>query len=327
MNSEKTLTSLVNLEIDLEKQFFKKTVFLNETLENMFQEYRDQYSLKDEFISNVINILGFLGTLMFILVSFFNIINFVICLTVFIISLLTSSISMYHSNKRLKLYNDHFQIFLSFINLSILCIVISLYNKKQDISNENIFLRIIIYQCFSNNISMLTKLEANVFNSFFYMIFNLITILISILSSGKCYYYGLESAINISAYLIFFLLRKAWDSKLRRLFYEKYKFESFYIYTVDYLNSLNGYTLNIKNNNFTIFHNDKINLLVDSIIKDRDKDYLNQILINKSINHNQRNENKKIESCLNYNKEENSEFYNNKKKSGKIITFLKSLTF
>jgi len=143
-----------------------------------------------------------------------------------------------------------------------------MYFNKENNDHHMELLRIIIYQCLSTNFYMITKLEANIYISLFYILLNTSTIIISILFSNKNNYFYVEIIINFSTFLIFYLLRKEWDIKLRNFFAEKYKFEAFYLYNSDYLSALNGFTINIKNN-LKLFYNKKINNLIDNILPDK----------------------------------------------------------
>ncbi len=280
MNTERLLTDLLNLKFDFETNYLKKTVFLNKTLESLFQKNIEENSFKTNLVSNFIIISGFLTSLMFILVSYYKLIHLLVWLSLFSISMVILACSIYSKNKKFRYIAVNMQIFISFLNLSLKLIIISVYYNTQNNDNEMELLRIIIYQSLSTNIYMITKLEANIFISLFYMFFNFTNIIISILFCRKNHYFHLEISVNFCVYLIFYLLRKEWDMKIRHLYAEKYKFETFYLYTFDYINGLNGFTLNI-NNNLNIFYNDKINNLIKNIIfeKVKKKKFIQKIKI------------------------------------------------
>ncbi len=221
MDTDIILTDMLNINFDIEKNHFRKTVFLNEALENHFQKNMEENSFKNNLLSNGIIILGFLASLMFILVCYFKIIYLSVCLFLFCISMLTLAYSIYNKNKEFRYITDNIQILLSFLNLLIKSIVASVYYNSEN--NEMELLRIMIYQALSTNIYMIIKLEANIFISLFYMLLNTIVIIISILFCTRNHHFYLEIVINFCIFLIFYLLRKKWDIKLRHLFAEKYK--------------------------------------------------------------------------------------------------------
>ncbi len=268
MNSDRTLSDLLNLKFDIEKSFFKKTHFLNDTFENLFQKDMEKNSFKSNLVSSIIIISSYITSLIFIIFSYFKIIQLSICLIFFSISSIILTFSFKNTNKKHQLICDNIQIFLSFLNLSIILINICMYFNKENNDHHMELLRIIIYQCLSTNFYMITKLEANIYISLFYILLNTSTIIISILFSNKNNYFYVEIIINFSTFLIFYLLRKEWDIKLRNFFAEKYKFEAFYLYNSDYLSALNGFTINIKNN-LKLFYNKKINNLIDNILPDK----------------------------------------------------------
>jgi len=330
MDSEKSLTGLLNLKFDIEKNYFKKTVILNSKLEELYQENLEKYSLKDALISQLMIFLGYLGSLIFVLFAYYLLVNLLICLCLFAISLTLTAISLFNTNKKFKFFNAHIQILLLFLNLSAKCIIVCLIYNTPSNDNEGELLRIIIYQSLMINIFIITSLEANIFLTLFYMLINFITITMSIIYTSKNHYFYLEFFINFFISLIFYMLRKEWDYKLRALFAEKYKFEVFYLYTLDYLNGLNGYTLNIKNNS-TIFFNNKINYLVNSIIKNnRIENLIQKATLNGETNYNPTKVdlNKKENESSVINEGKMTLEINNYHESGnEIVFFLKNLIF
>ncbi len=321
MNSEIIITDLLDLNLDIEKNYLTRTVFLNKTLENHFQKNIYKNSFKSNLVSNIIIISGFLASMMFILVSYYKIIHIAICTFLFSISLIILIISIISKNKKFQILNDNIQIFLSFLNLTLKLIIVLIYFNTEYNDNEMEIIRIIIYQALSKNFYMITKLEANIFIALFYMFFNFILIIISILFCKRNHYFYLEICINFCVFLIFYLLRKEWDIKLRNLFAEKYKFEALYLYTLDYLNGLNGFTLNIKNN-LNIFSNDKINNLIQNNFFENNKEDNNKVFTNKSkIGYVENKESTNIKKKL------SNEIVNYHKSEDKIVMFLKNLVF
>jgi len=109
-------------------------------------------------------------------------------------------------------------------------------------------LRIIIYDFVSTNIFIVTRLEANILVSCFYFLLNLSLIILASLYSTKNRFYFLEAMTSLCVYVIFYVLRKQGDYNLRLSFAGKMKFEKYFLYTIDYLEGLNGYNLNVQNN-------------------------------------------------------------------------------
>jgi len=146
----------------------------------------------------------------------------------------------------------------------ILCF--SYKNEQNDYVEE--MLRIIIYDFVSTNIYLITRLEANIFVSCFYFLLNLSLIILGLIYSNKNRFYGLEGMTSLCVFVIFYALRKQWDYYLRLVFAEKSKFEKYFTYTMDYLEGLNGYNLNVQNNR-KISYGLKIHDLIRKLITER----------------------------------------------------------
>jgi len=129
-------------------------------------------------------------------------------------------------------------------------------------------LRIIIYDFVSTNIYLITRLEANIFVSCFYFLLNLSLVIVGLIYSNKNRFYQLEGMTCFCVFVIFYALRKQWDYYLRLVFAEKSKFEKYFTYTMDYLDGLNGYNLNVQNNR-KISYGLKIHDLMRKLITER----------------------------------------------------------
>jgi len=112
-------------------------------------------------------------------------------------------------------------------------------------------------------------------------------IIISAKYSNKNNFYILEGFTNFFLSVIFFTFRKIYDFLLRINFAEKFKFENYYNYTINYINSLSCFHVNFNKDN--IYYIDK---------------YFQNFLVNTNPGMMSSNDQEKIEytSCINDNK-------------------------
>jgi len=267
MNSEKILNNILKINFNIIDNFFKKTHFEDLKLEEKFQEDHFNKTIKNNFVSHLVIFLGYLATFLYISIAFFHNLYIINCSICFIISIISLIINSIFKSRQVRLINDHIQIFLSSLNILSKGYILCLYLNTVENDNVEEFLRKIIYDFFATNIYLITKLEANIYVSIFYFLLNFSLIILGYFYSNKNRYYFLEGFTSFCTFLIFYALRKQWDSKLRLIFADRIKFEKYYLYTVDYLEGLNGYNINIQNNR-TIFYGTKLNTLLTSLARD-----------------------------------------------------------
>jgi len=268
MNSEKILKNILRLNFNIKNKFLHKTEFEDKILEEEFQEYLYSTSNKRNLASNLVIFLGYLATLLYIIIAFPKKIYIINCLSCFSLSVLSLVFSSLYKSRRLNLINDHIQIFLSSFDITCKGYVLCLMFNTFDNDNFPELLRIIIYNFFSTNIFIITKLEANIFVSLFYFLFNSSLIVLGCVYSFNNRYYFLEAFTSLCTYLIFYALRKQWDFRIRSSFAEKQKFEKYFLYTIDYLDGLNGYNINVQNNKI-LFYGKKFNSLMNMLLDQR----------------------------------------------------------
>jgi len=276
MNTEKILNNIIRINFNIKDEFFSKTQFEDSILEEKFQENLHITMIRNNFVSNMVVFLGYLATFIYILIAFFKIIYVVICCVCFLLAVISLLISTKYKSRKAVFINNHIQIFLSSLNLISKGFVLCLHFNTDKNDNVEELLRIIIYEFVSTNLFLITRLEANIFISLFYFLLNLSIVILGYAYSFENRYYLLEGFTSFCTFLIFYSIRKQWDYKIRIIFAEKIKFEKYFIYTVDYLEGLNGYNINVQNNKM-IFYGKKINTLISDLIEnnfliDWDKD-------------------------------------------------------
>lgn len=260
MNSEVILEKFLSIECEILNNLYTKTQFKDKDLESKFQKILFQQN-KRSLVPNLIVVLGYLATFVYILFAFYRVVFLITCLLCIVFTTISIFLSLKSENQNVKHIHNHFQIFLSSFNLWFKAIIVCVYYNNPENDNIEELLRIIIYEFVSTNIYIIVKLEASLYTSLFYFLQNLTIILFSHFYSNKQHYFFLEILTSFFVYLIFYALRKEWDFRVREIFAQKHKFEKFFSYVQDYLVGLNGYNLNIRNGS-NIFYSKKFyNLL------------------------------------------------------------------
>jgi len=269
MNSEKIMDKLLKINFKIKNKFFSRTKFEDSAIEEQYQEnVLKLTSEKQNTVSTLVVFLGYLATVTYIIIAFYKMIYIINCLFCFSLALLTLKLSNKYRSRKALFINNHIQVFLSGINIVskgfILCFA---FNTEQ---NDNVeeMLRIIIYDFFSTNIYLVTRLEANIFVSCFYFLINLSLVVLGLIYSSKNRFYYLEGLTSFCVFVIFYAFRKQWDYNLRLIFSEKSKFENYFNYTMNYLEGLNGFNLNVQNN-CKISYGLKIHDLMRNLVVER----------------------------------------------------------
>jgi len=308
------LNRLLNIEEALKikafgdlKSFFSEVKFSNNAIEQLYQEenekilflYESQNNLKEDsnnayneslnspslssdLIINLVFILSYIVSLVYLLIPYFNPLLLAFCIICKLITCVIVYINYklkknkdYKNNKKLFIYIDHILIFISSFNFNVKVILISvLYNSVTNDNSEEL-IRVIIYQFVSTNMYLIIKLEASVKISLFYFLKDFACIIIAHSFSYKNHYYFLDGISSFATYLVFYIFRKIWDLRLRSHFSEKLKFKDFFFYVSDLINGLKGYHFNIFDEKYVSF-NDKFS---DFIKKNQDENkYLNKLI-------------------------------------------------
>ena len=259
MEKESLLTeNLLEIEMNIETNFFHKTKFLDDELEEKFIENQIPLNKMFNLFSDILVIAGYLVSLFYIVMVFYRFIFLIICLTFKILTLILIIISNkidQQKQKILKKYLNHIQIFLLSLCLNLKSLLISLYFNNSNNDNYEEVIRIIIYEFVSTHIFILLKLDSNLLVSLSYFFMNLFTILIAEYNSNKNRYYLLEAVTSFGLCMIFYTIRKLWDIRIRMCFAEKQKFQVLFEYTNDFLVGLNGYHIIAKGDKFYSLNN------------------------------------------------------------------------
>lgn len=294
------LNQLLNIENELKikafddlRSFFSEVKFVNKFIEEVYQKEKDEIFLLFEnqtnnfvdnkknrknsiFKSNILSsnfdsdmiinfvfIMGYIVSLLYLLIPYYNPILLSICLFCKILTCIIVLISYrlkksekYKSHTKLFHYLDHLLIFISSFNLNLKIVLLAVIFTTEEKDNSEELIRVIIYQFVSTNMYLIVKLEANIKITLFYFAKDFLCILIAQIYSKREHYYVLDGVTSFATYVIFYIFRKIWDLKLRSHFASKLKFKDFFSYVNDLINGLKGYHFNIYDYN-CISYNEK----------------------------------------------------------------------
>lgn len=273
LNSEEFIENLLNINLSFTKNLLIPTKFNNEKLEEIFKNYEDNYSDIQILISNIIIIIGYLSSFLYIYIAFHRVEFLIICFICLSLTIILIFCSKITHNRNYKYWITHLLILLNRLNLSLKGIILSCYHNTQENDNTEEILRIIIYDFVSTNLYILIKFDSNIIIYTAHFLINLFTILVSHHNSNKNHYFFLDGLTSFFLSVIFYSFRKAWDHRIRVIFSQKFKFENYFIYTMEFINGINGLHFNyhLEKKEFS-FTNKKILILLNEIVKsDYDK--------------------------------------------------------
>lgn len=276
MNSEKILSNLLRFNCDIKTNFFTNTEFEDRELE---EKYKDNYFKSAKYnilTSNLVIFLGYIATFLYIFYGFYHHIYAINCTVCFSLAVCLIILSNIFKTRKINNIINHAQVFISSANLISKGFILIFIISTPDNDHVEELLRIIIYDFFSTNIYMITILEANLKLSIFYFLLNLSVIILGSIKASENRFYLLEGFTSFCVFVIFYSLRKQWDYKLRLIFAEKNKFQKFYLYTLDYLDGLTGYSINVQNKKM-IFYGKKVYSLIENLIANKYLNYENPI--------------------------------------------------
>ncbi len=257
-----------NLNIDI--SLIKFTRFIDDEIETKFQKDREIKDRYQKILADIILILGFVASIIYIIFAFYKVLFLVICLICFLIDITLIICSYFTKNRKLIYIINNLEILLIVLSLNIKGNLLNFYYNTPDEDNHSELLRVIIYDFVSSNLFSLLKLEANIFVNSFFFTLNMFLIITSSIYSNKNRFYFLEGIISFLFTLVFFALRKAWDYRIRLIFAEKYKFERLYKYTIDFIKGLNAYHVNIRNNEI-VYYDEKLKSLLENFSENNEE--------------------------------------------------------
>ena len=244
----KNIENIINLNLKIDNSIFKYTQFFDKNIEKKFQEDRKIKESKQRILSDIILIFGYLASIFYIFFAFYRLPFVIICIICKGSSIMLMILTLYIKNENFVYFCEHMNVFLIAITLSLKSFLVCLIYFSKDNDNEMELIRIIIYYFVSTNIFIFLKFEANIFIYIFYFLINLFMIIIASIYSNKNHSYYLEGFTSFLYFAIFFSFRKVWDNLMRKIFSEKFKFERYYNYTIEFSTGLNSFHITINNN-------------------------------------------------------------------------------
>jgi len=275
----------INLNLEIEKKIFQNVQFKDKYIEEKFQQNQTENERIQKIFSDIVIFLGYIASLIYIFFAYFRIEIFCVCIICKIFSIISTVISYKTTKNKFFYYlSEHLNIFFLVLSLTLKCFIINFCYNTDTNDNESENLRIIIYHFVSTNLFLILKFEANIFNFIFYFNTSIIMIIISTLKSNKNHFYFLEALTSFLFSFIFWGFRKVYDYLLRVNFAEKYKFENFYKYTFDFINGLNIFHVNFKNDiiNYIDHKFEDILLSLDRDFKILEKSALESLIVNEN---------------------------------------------
>lgn len=239
-------TRLIGLDLKININILYRSTFEEEAIENMFIANQKSKSKFQIILSDFMLIIGYLTSLSYIIIAFYNNLFIISFSTFFFICITLMLFSYISKNQKIKYIIDHLQIFFLSANMNVKILIICFYFNTETNDNSDELLRIIIYDFVATNLLILVKVDGTLFVHLFYFLMNLFSIFVCIIKSKNDHFYYLESYTSLAFSLCFFGFRKAWDYKLRLTYGEKLKFEYLFLYTNDFIKGLNGYHLNFR---------------------------------------------------------------------------------
>jgi len=248
MSSDKIFEKIMDLNLKINRNYLSKTVFENNQIENIFQEYKYRESKIYRISVDLFLILGYISFFIFVLCAFYRKIFIITGSVFFFLSIILITISHLIKNRQIIKILDLIQIILSSLNLILKGLLISIYYNNKIFDNHEEITRIIIYEFLSTNLLISFLFESDMKIYLYFFLQNLGLIIVAIKYSIKDRFYQYEAIVSFFISFIFFMIRKEWDYTLRLTFSEKYKFQVYFNYAFDYFNGLNCFTINIHNN-------------------------------------------------------------------------------
>jgi hypothetical protein len=267
MKSEKIINNILKVNTRIRNSISEETEFEDSEVENLFQKDYGINSYYRNIFSNTIIFLGYFATLPYVYFAFYRFVYTMLFIGFFFASIICLIIAFYFDTLRMHFINCHIQIFLCTIFLIVKgFVLITYYPDPQGNDNIEELLRLIIYHFISTGVFLMTTVQANLYTFIFYFFNNLALIIYAYIYSTRDRYYHLEILTSFCLSVIFYALRKQWDYQIRSIFGQKLKYEKLFLYTIEYLEGLNGFNMNFRNKT-NIFYGNKTSNLIQ-ILKD-----------------------------------------------------------
>lgn len=272
MKSEKAINNILKFNTKIRNTISDTTEFEDKELEELFQKDCGTNSYYRNILSNTIIFLGYLATLPYVFFAFYRFVYTLLFIGFFLSALFFLILAFYFNTIRMHFINCHIQIFLSTIFLIVKGFVLLIYYPDKE-NNDNIeeVLRLIIYHFISTGVFLVTNVQANLYVYIFYFFNNLSLIIFAYIKSSRDRYFHLEIFTSFCLSIIFFALRKQWDYQIRSIFGQKLKYEKLFLYAVEYLEGLNGFSMNFRNKS-NIFYGNKTSNSIQNL---KNENYLN----------------------------------------------------
>jgi len=245
---EKFIRYQISLNLEIETNFLKQVKFKENLIEEQFQEFHNDRNKIKKVLSDIVIIIGYVASIIYIIFAYYRIEFLLINLFCLLFSLIYSIFSYKDliPKEKIKIFT-HLNTLLIALMLAIKCFIVCLDYNTIENDNEQEILRLICYYSFSINLFIVLKFESNMVIYLFYFGINIGMIIVSSIKSNKNHYYYLDGLMDFFISMIFWTFRKVYDYLVRKIFAEKYKFEKYFNYTIDFMQGLNSFYVNYEN--------------------------------------------------------------------------------
>ncbi len=258
------IEKLLNINTSIEENFFKKTCFLDKDLEDSFLSEENKEKEKSWLKPDVLIIVGWVAIITYILIAYYSVLFFVSASFLFSISIILVFMKYFSKSQNYKIIIDHLLVFIMilYLNFKSLYILFYISTKNEDMDGE--IIRTITYNWVAANMLLLTKLDGRPWVNVSITLMNFVTIILIHVYSINNHFYYLDAISNLPVAFITYGMKKAIDLKMRKFYGEKYKNEKMSLYTLGFINGLNGFYMNIKSDGM-IFCGSKMQGYIEKI--------------------------------------------------------------
>ena len=246
MNYDRLLRFFLQLNLKIEKGFFKQTVFLDEKVEREYKMERNTSSTNKKFHLDAFIIFSYIAIIAYIYIHDYGDMFVYILLCCLGLSLILIATTYFESNPNFDLLINHVLVFQLSLFLNWKIIYIACFLNTPDNDNDTEIIRTIIYDFVGSNILAFLALDTRLSVSTSLFLLNFSATIVAQYKSNANHYYYVDGLCNLPVTIFFYLFKKIWEETDRDSFADKYRFAKYYNYTKDFIKGQNGYYLNIS---------------------------------------------------------------------------------
>ena len=245
LNFDKVLKSHFDIDTTIERSIFKKTVFHDAEIEELYTLDSSESSKKNKICFDSFVIFCFVSIILYIYINKYQLMFAYICMGCLGICLVLIAYS-YRINS--LSYNNaikYVMIFLIsiFLNFKIIYVATFLITKDNDHAGE--IIRTLTYYFILKNILCLIALDKNILVISTLYLFNVFAVIVAEVKSGFTHHYYLDNLVGLIVTVLCMHAKELIEMSNRSTFAKKYLYKMYYNY-------MRGFIENQKNNNVTL---------------------------------------------------------------------------